>query len=374
MNKNPNPRRGGKQISAVGGEKLFVGVDVHKSSYSAAIWSVERQGLVSTWRQPASGAALITRLSPVRDNIVKVFYEAGPTGFGLARQLSAAGFAVEVVSPAHTPRPSVACAKTDRLDCRMLARLGAQGQLHRVRVPAVSEEEHRQVARLREQNLAHVQKLKMEIKSFLLVWGIEEPKGLKYWSLAAVAALRKMALSPVLRRCLDRMLAALDFAQAQLNESTEDLKKLAVSEEFRERQALCRTIPGVGLLTAMIMLTEMADPGRFTSAAAVANYMGLAPGVESSGESSRQLGLMKCGNGRLRRVLIEAAWQWVRYDPWARGIYKRMLARMRARQKVIVAMARRLGVILWRMLTRNEPYRGAAPGAPSGMVVQAIAG
>ena len=359
-----NPARGAKKIDVKEGEKVFVGVDVHKNSYRVAVWSEERQTLVSTSCQPADGAALIARLDPIRMNVAKVFYEAGPAGFGLARQLMESGFAVEVVSPAHTPRPAVAHAKTDRIDCRELARLGAKGQLHPVRIPTLQEEQDRQWVRLREQRLERLQIIKIQIKSFLLYSGIAEPPGLKSWSAKAIAALRQLALAPKTRRCLDLMLDDLGRATAALAEAAGDIRVLSCSETFAHPVALCRTIPGeegrVGVLTAMIVLTEMIDAHRFTSAVQVSNYQGLAPGVESSGEKTRHTGLMKCGNPRLRRVLIEAAWQWVRRDPAASERYLRLIGRLRARQKAIVAMARRLGIILWRMLTRDEPYRRAA--------------
>src|SRR5512135_2754646 len=132
------------------GEAIHVGVDVHKASYSVALYSVER-GLLTTRVQPARPEVLIERLHPVREAVAQVVSEAGPTGFGLARRLRAEGYAAQVIAPSKLLAPVGPEAKSDRLDCRRLAQLSAKGLLHPVQVPTEQEEADRQVLRLREQ-------------------------------------------------------------------------------------------------------------------------------------------------------------------------------------------------------------------------------
>ena len=88
--------------------------------------------------------------------------------------------------------------------------------------------------------------------------------------------------------------------------------------------------------------------------------IGLAPQVRQSGETRREGGLLKSGNARLRTVLVEAAWRWVRYDAAAANRYRRLVGNTGSGKKAIVAMARRLGVLLWRLSVRGEFYRSAA--------------
>jgi len=352
-----------KRIQLEEGERLSVGVDVHKKEYHVALWSHDRESFVTRWCQPSDNRALIKRLDSIRPHVVNVFYEAGPTGFGLARELRTAGYEVEVVSAAHTKRPAVREAKTDRLDCQELAIQGAKKMLHPIYVPTVEEERDRQLARVREQRLERVKTIKMQIKSLLLFQGIAEPAGLKNWSAKAVERLRGLELDATLRRSLDMLLDDLAWADKALKEATREVKALSASERFKEGTALLTTVPGIAEVTAMGVQTEMLAPERFKRAAEVSKYQGLAPGIRASGERVRQEGLMKTGNPRLKSTLVEAAWRWVRYDAGARTLFCRLLGRLRLKQKAIVAVARRLGIILWRMLTRKEPYRGASAAA-----------
>ena len=148
------------------GEVIHVGVDVHKATYHVALLS-DRRGLVATWVQPARPELLAERLTPLREAIAQVTYEAGPTGFALVRRLRA-----EVIAPAKTPVTPGAEPKTDRLDCRRLATFAQKGLLTPVRVPTEPEEADRQVLRLRDQLVRKSRSVQQQIKAFLLQHGI----------------------------------------------------------------------------------------------------------------------------------------------------------------------------------------------------------
>src|SRR5262249_17270655 len=152
------------------GEVVHVGVDVHKASYSVAVFSAGR-GVLATWVQPARLEILLERLRPLREAIVRVVSEAGPTGFGLARRLRAEGDTAQVIAPGKLLARGGPEAKSDRLDCRRLAQLSAKDLLHPVRVPTEPEEADRQVLRLREQLVGKTRAVQAQIKSFLLQHG-----------------------------------------------------------------------------------------------------------------------------------------------------------------------------------------------------------
>src|SRR4051812_46003475 len=116
------------------GEAVHVGVDVHKATYHVAVFSGSR-GLLATWVQPARPELLIARLGPIKEQVAGVVYEAGPTGFGLARRLRAAGLPAQVIATSKVLAPVGQEAKCDRLDCRRLALLASKGPLHPVRIP-----------------------------------------------------------------------------------------------------------------------------------------------------------------------------------------------------------------------------------------------
>src|SRR3954471_65927 len=155
-------------------EVVHVGVDVHKATYHVALYSTTR-GVLATWVQPARPEVLVDRLDPIREHVASVAYEAGPTGFALARRLADAKLPVQVIAPSRLLAPVGAEAKSDRLDCRKLAMHAAKGLLQPVRVPTPQEEADRQVLRLREQLVRKARAAQQQIKSFLLHYGIPEP-------------------------------------------------------------------------------------------------------------------------------------------------------------------------------------------------------
>ena len=122
------------KIQVLIGEMIFIGVDVHKLTYHVAVWSRER-GLLASWVQPSDGRVLHERVREIPFCQLKIVYEAGPTGFGLARQLKNSGCRVEVIAPSHIPQLPGRQAKTDRLDCKNLAMLSAKGMLRKIYIP-----------------------------------------------------------------------------------------------------------------------------------------------------------------------------------------------------------------------------------------------
>jgi transposase len=216
------------------------------------------------------------------------------------------------------------------------------------------------VLRLREQLVGKTRSVQSQIKSFLLQHGIAEPAGLGHWSKASVAVLRGLALLPELRFCLDLLLDELAHAQEQVQRVTVRLKGLAEADRHRKATEVLCSVPGVGVLTAAAFRLELPEPERFDHDGQVARMTGLAPQVRQSGETRREGGLLKSGNARLRTVLVEASWRWIRYDETAARRYRQLVANTGSSKKAIVAMARRLGVLLWRQSVRGGPYREAA--------------
>jgi transposase len=308
---------------------------------------------------------LLKKLNPLSGRITRIVYEAGPTGFTLARRLQDEDLPIQVISPSHCPRPHARDNKSDRLDCRRLAQWAAQGLLRPVPIPTEQEEADRQIVRTREQMLDDVRQAKTQIKSFLLQHGLKRPKGLSNWTNQAVAELQRMDLRDELRFSLNLLLQKLMFAKQLFKEADRRAKALAEKEPRHKVNAdRLRTVPGVGPITAIKFLTELIQPERFDDPRQVARYAGLAPRVNSSGESRREGNLEREGNARLRTAMVEAAWQWVWRDPVARERFNKMAARdgvrsKRASKRAICAMARRLLIILWRMHTNREDYRFA---------------
>jgi transposase len=358
-----------KGIGFMRGERVEVGIDAHKRTYSVTLWSEERQSVVSRWTQPADPSVLMRSLAPFEGRVNRVVYEAGPTGYGLVRALREKGFEADVIAPSRTPKSTGQEAKSDRLDSRKLALWSAKGLLRPVHVPTVEEEGDRQVFRTRDDVVTKRRRVKQQIKSFLLQHGIAEPDGLRTWARRGIAALRGMKLSGQLRFSLDFLLADLEHYDSQLKKAEAALKSLAATKRHKRWSEALQTVGGVGPVTAMAVRTELVAPERFDNGRQVASMSGLAPLVSRSGETTREGHLLKCGNARLRKTLIEAAWRWVVQDPWAAERYGQLVRNTGDRKKAIAGMARRLVIILWRISVTGEPYRPrpveeAAPRSP----------
>ena len=341
---------GKRKMCLKASDRAFVGLDVHKASAHAAL--MVNGMIVKTWSMPYDPAVIAASLEPYRAALRGVVYEAGPTGFSLARHLIRLGYAVTVAAPSKIPRPSGPQAKSDRLDCRRLVDFFSKGQLVAVAVPTETEEADRQVMRARGQCLGKVKRAKQQIKSFLLQHGIVEPDGLAHWTNGSIEALHDLKLNAQLRFCLDRLLEELAYLRGELKAFEEHLDQLARTPRLRKAIRILDAHPGVGPLTAMAFAVEVYRPERFTQGKGIAGYTGLAPKISQSGPTRREGPLMKTGRGELRALLVEASWRWVSKDTHGRRLFAHLVRNTGSKQKAIVGVARHLSIELWKRLVQ----------------------
>ena len=330
-------------------ERILLGIDQH-----AADLRVVRQ-LDGAGPQPPQrlhpGASLerFIKKQLALAKTVYAVYEAGPCGFGLARQLQAWGVIVLVIRPMKLDalNKGVNTDKTDaaelvsRLD-RYLA--GNRKAFARVRVPTPEEEQRRCVSRQREQLRRERQRLEAMGRSLMLAQG-HRVKG-HWWQPAAWARLAARLPAWLLER-LDIFRALIESLDQQLMHLT----KAVVAQAGKARPV------GLGPLTLASATNEVGHWGRFHNRKQVGSLTGLCGGVSSSGQSHLDLSITKHGNPRLRYLLIELAWRMVRFQPQCRAVqkWKHILLQRgthtRKRKQAIVALARQLAVDLWRWQT-----------------------
>jgi transposase len=359
-----NGKRNGKRNQSlwipVAGERVHVGLDVHKKSIHVAVWSVQQEQIVRQWVTAADYARLVEQLEPFRGAIVRMVYEAGPTGYRLARLLAGAKLPVQVIAASKTPQVADRLAKSDGLDCRQLAEYSAKGLLHRVAIPTEQQEADRQVTRLRDCWTSKRRRVQQQIKSFLLQHGLAEPDGLASWSAKGIEELSGIALGPELRFALDLMVEELAQLNGQLLRINQQIRQLSKTDRHGPAVEVLTSHPGVGLTVAMAFCTELHQARQFTDAAQVGQYVGLAPRVSQSGQTRRDGPICRTGRGPLRALLTKAAWVWIRFDESAKKVFNRLTGNTGSVQKAIVGMARRLAIRLWRMMVTGEVYRVAA--------------
>jgi transposase len=288
-----------------------------------------------------------------------VCYEAGYTGFHLCRMLREQGVDCRVVAPSQVPRSANSKQqKTDRRDALTLAQLYFHPPRSFVRIPTENEERDRQLLRTREQLVRDRTRTQNRIKALLAfhhaTWPTAEIRG--HWSIAERNALRRMELPAPLRVCLDTHLDALEALCTQIRSFDRQLIALSQTEPYHDRCARLRQLPGVGLLTAMAFLLEVFRPEEFLTAEALACHVGLTCCEWSSAQRRRQGHITHWGSPILRRMLVEAAWTWVRKDPHAARQFQILSASSKRKKIAIVAMARRLAIVMWAMTVREQDY------------------
>lgn len=288
------------------GTMTWVGLDVHaRSTHAAAIDSLS--GELRRARFGGGTEEVVEWLGGL-EGPVRAAYEAGPTGFGLMRAAAAAGIDVQVVAPSKTPRAPGDRVKTDRRDAELLARLLLAGQLKPVAVPPEWLEAIRHLARTREAVRRDLMRARHRVSKLLLVhgrvypgkttWGRDHRRWLGGQSFEHEAA--ELAY-------LD-LLCAVDGLCARRTGLDERLSRLAQDERLWPTIARLRTFHGIDTLTALMLHLELGgDWGRFSSPRKLANWLGLTPSLQQSGESESQGQITKTGSAIARRLLVESA-------------------------------------------------------------------
>lgn len=286
-------------------ERTSVGLDVHARSVSAAAID-ERTGEVLQRRLDPGNQAVLAWLDGL-PKPVAVAYEAGPTGFGLARDLTEAGVRCVVAAPSKLIRPAGDHVKTDARDAVLLARLLRVGELAAVRVPSRAEEDARDLVRAREDARGDLMRVRHRLGKLLLRHGHVFP-GDTTWGASHERWLQQIRLdSAGTRAAFEADHDAVTLTLARRARLDTQIEQMAAGSEFTPVTARLCCLRGVSTLTGFALAVELGDWTRFTGSS-IGAYLGLVPGEHSSGGSRNVLSITKAGNSHARRLLVEAAW------------------------------------------------------------------
>lgn len=356
----------------------FVGIDAHKKDLFVAMFA----GAVTTpvtWQvanEPTAVRRLVRKLEREAPGPVHVFYEAGPCGYALQRQMTTERVTCDVIAPSLMPRKPGERVKTNRRDARKLVELGRAGLLTVVQPPTPADEAVRDLARARDDAREDLQRCRHRLGKLLL------RRGLHYVGRNWTQAHRRWVDSLTWTHAAERAVVedyqlAIDHTEARLLELDARLKELAEQEPYREPVGWLRCFRGIDTLTAMLILAELHDFRRFSSARALMAFLGLVPSENSTGEKHRRGRITKMGNALVRRILVEASWHYQHRPGVGRalaarrkgqpprviaiaekaqrrlcGRFRRLLAEHKPAPKVAVAVARELAGFIWAALQR----------------------
>lgn len=350
----------------------FVGLDVHADNIAVAV-ACGRQEPRSLGVVPNTPRAVYRMLAKLGDpSTMLVCYEAGPTGYGLQRGLQERGVRCIVVAPALVPSRPGERIKTDRRDARKLARFLRSGDLVEIYVPDEQTEAMRDLERAFGDAKKAQKVARQTLGSFLLRHG-RRWSGKTNWTQAHLEWIRKQRFEhEASERTLVHYLETLEAANERVTWLKQSMADLVEDWHLAPLVKALQAFRGIRLITAVILAAELGDLRRFDKPTQLMAYLGLVPSEHSSGNTRRQGGITKTGNGHARRVLVESAWSY-RFQPKVRpelarrqkgvseevkriawraqqrlcGRYKRLRGRNKEANKVVVAIARELVGFIW---------------------------
>jgi transposase len=359
-------------------------MDTHKKEHSVALvysQTGERQEFTvkNTVKEITK---MVKRIQKHSAGKVRFCYEAGVCGFTLKRRIESLGGACSVIAPSLVPTKPGERIKTDRRDARKLLGHLVAGQLTEVYAPDQEQEAARELTRARQTAQENLKRIRHQLLKFLTRHGYLYSQG-RHWTQRHLAWLRSLVFDlPDLREVFELYFTELQHCMQRLATLDKQVERLAQRQPYREIVGVLRCFRGIDTLTAITLLTELFEWGRFASPRALMAYLGLVPSEYSSGPRRRPGAITKTGNERVRRLLVEAGWHyrhrpWVSRElkrrrkdqpPWAIDLadramlrlyqrYWRLLERGKVPNQAVVAVARELAGFLWAVLREYELRR-----------------
>jgi len=342
------------------GKDIYAGIDAHLKTWTVSIMV---EGIMcKTFSQDSKPLDLKRYLEKKYPNgHYHSAYEAGFCGFGPHRELLKYGIHNIVVNPADIPTTDKEKKqKEDARDSKKIARSLHNNELNAIFVPSIEIESLRELVRHRKTIVKEINRYKYRTKSFLYRNGIKIPNeltvGSKYWSKRYSNWLKSLTFqTEYSKTTIDSIIATVEHLRKELLTVNRQLRKLEKEGAYSETILLLRTVPGIALIMAMTIITELENIQRFNNIDKLCAYVGLVPNTNSSGEKERVGGITKRSNNQLRNMLIESAWIAIRHDPALMMKYGELKQRMDG-NKAIVKIAKKLLNRIKHVLVTREPY------------------
>jgi transposase len=348
--------------------EAFVGFDTSKLRNAVAIAEGGRNGEVRFFGEidntPEATAKLLHKLAGKYDRLT-FCYEAGPTGYGLYRQITGLGQACSVVAPSLIPKKPGDRVKTNRRDAVSLAKLLRAGELTAVWVPDPGHEAMRDLTRAREIAVMDLRAKRQQVSAFLLRLGRHYPHKRKTWTKAHMNWLASQKFEyPQQRFVFEEMMLAIRQAKERLARLEEAIRSAVPEWSLSELMTALMAMRGLDLISAATLLAEIGDLSRFQTPHELMAYLGLVPSEDSTGDTVRRGPITKAGNPRARHMLVECCWSY--QHPPRVGLHK---------QPKVDAAPPAVREIAWKAQCRlNKRYRALIRrGKPKTVAVTAVA-
>jgi transposase len=302
--------------------RSWVGLDVHARSVLASSMDSET-GELGTRRLSGSTSDVVEFCCSL-PGPTRVAYEAGPTGYGLARSLHAVDIGCVVAAPGKIERPAADKVKTDQRDAERVLRLLMIDALHSVRVPSGQEEALRDVVRAREAVRGDLMRARQRLGKLLLRHDVRYDDTASAWTIRHRAWLTALDLGERgAQVTLLEYLGQVDAIVIRRDALEKIIAELIPGSPWEQTVARLRCLRGIDTLSAVGLCAEVGEFGRFAKAGQLMSYLGLTPSEDTSGEKRRQGAITKTGSRHARRLLVEAAWHYRRAPAKGQALRRR---------------------------------------------------
>ena len=331
------------------GSTIFLGMDVHKLTYSVtAICDgviIKRDTII------ADHMELISYCKRFFPNAkIKSAYEAGFCGFGLHRNLLADGIENIVVHPASIEVMANDRIKNDKRDSLKIASQLSAGRLKGIFVPTIKQEAYRSISRQRDTFAKEKTRASNRLKGFLYYHGLFVTS--TRMSKKFIKSLRALEISDDLRFSLYQLISVWEFFNEKIETCSNKLEEQAKSDNL---ETIYRSVPGIGSTLARVLSNELGDMSHFLSEKDLFSFCGFTPIEYSSGESIRRGHMSRQGKSILRKGLTQAAWIAIKRDKSLEEVYRRIAVRGGGK-KAIQAVARKLVGRIRACVRNNKNY------------------
>lgn len=342
------------------GQTIFCGLDVHKKNWRVNVRSSEFE--LEDYSQDPNGELLLDHLKRRYPGAkYEVAYEAGFCGFAIQRTLEKAGVRCIVVNPADVKSShKEKMRKNDKIDARKISRELSKGELEPIYIPVAEMEHVRSLVRQRSRLVSDQTRCKNRIWQLLMFSGLkleadlDKPK--QYWSRRFIESLKKMDCStPWLRQALDLAIEEYLLIRKLLSFATKQIRSLSTQPSFDAIQQLLQSIPGIGIVNAMVIMSELQDINRFKTLDSLCCYAGIVPDTASTGENEKVRGITHRSNHYLRPAIVESSWVIIRKDPAMLMLYKKYCVAMKE-NKAIIKIAKHLLSRIRHVWSKQEKY------------------
>jgi transposase len=294
--------------------EAFVAFDTAKLRNAVAIADAGREGeirFLGEFENSGVATAKLVRKLAGKHRRLTFCYEAGPTGYGLYRQIKSLGHECIVVAPSLIPRKPGDRVKTNRRDALSLVKLLRAGELTAVWVPDQHHEAIRDLTRARGAAALDLRRKRQQLSAFMLRQGLHYPETRRTWTKAHMNWLMSQKLAHAEQRMVfEEMMLAMRQARERVERLEQAIAGAVPDWSLAEVVTALMAMRGLDLVSATTFLAEIGDLSRFATPRELMAYLGLVPSEQSTGDSIVRGPITKAGNGRARRMLVECAWSY----------------------------------------------------------------